>query len=72
MREKSNPLLAESEGKQPRLPESIDQLAICRAIVRVLVYLEQKDYTEHQLQQADVDQHDDPPDPASEDDRSQG
>ncbi len=58
--------------QESQLPpgEGIDIVAIYRTVLRALVHLEQKDYTEDR--QADVLIHDDLPDPASAEDSSQG
>ncbi len=60
------------DQQESQLPpgEGIDMVAIYRTVLRALVHLEQKDYTEDR--QADVRKHDDLPDPASADDSSQG
>ncbi len=60
---------SEGQESQPR-EEGIDKVAIYQAVLRALVYLEQKDYTE--IRQADVRIHGDLPDPASARDSSQG
>ncbi len=57
---------------QEQLEEGIDMLGACRAILRVLVHLENEEYTSDQLRQAEVLAHDDLPDPASDVSTSQG
>jgi hypothetical protein len=52
--------------------EGIDMLEACRAILRVLVHLENAEYTSDQWRQAEVVEHDDLPDPASRGNNSQG
>ncbi len=59
----------QQESQQPPR-EGIDMVAIYRTVLRALVHLEGKDYTEHR--QADVVVHDDLPDPASAKDTLQG
>ncbi len=60
------------DQQESQLPpgEGIDMVAIYRTVLRALVYLEGKDYTEDR--QADVRKHDDLPDPASAMDTPQG
>jgi hypothetical protein len=57
---------------QEQHEEGIDMLGACRAILRVLVHLENAEYTSDQWRQAEVVVHDDLPDPASRLDNSQG
>jgi hypothetical protein len=52
--------------------EGTDRITIYQALLRILVHLEHKDYTQKEVRQADVWAHDDPPDPASARDNSQG
>ena len=52
--------------------EGIDMLGACRAILRVLVHLENEEYTSDQSRQAEVLAHDDLPNPASGVSTSQG
>ena len=52
--------------------EGIDMLGTCRAILRVLVHLENEEYTSDQSRQAEVLAHDDLPNPASGVSTSQG
>ncbi len=54
--------------------EGIRMTEVYRAILRVLVHLEKKEYTsvKSNKRQADVVEHDDPPDLASAQDISQG
>ncbi|MHB8629991.1 MAG: hypothetical protein ACYDBJ_27350 [Aggregatilineales bacterium] len=54
------------------LADGIDKLAVYRTLVRILVHLEGKDYTGEPVRQAEVLEHDDPPNPASESSISQG
>ncbi len=68
--DKTNTIHIPEPGSQTAPSESIDKVAIYRAVLRALVHLEQKDYTEDR--QADVRKHDDLPDPASACDTSQG
>ncbi len=60
------------DQQESQLPpgEGVDMVAIYRTVLRALVYLEGKDYTEHR--QADVRKHDDLPNPASAKDTPQG
>ncbi len=60
------------DQQESQLPpgEGIDMVAIYRTVLRALVHLEEKDYTEDR--QADVLIHDDLPDPASANDTPQG
>jgi hypothetical protein len=57
---------------QEQQEEGIDMLEACRAILRVLVHLENAEYTSDQWRQAEVVVHDDLPDPASDCGTSQG
>ncbi len=52
--------------------EGIDLLTAYRTVLRVLAHLESGEYTSEHDQQADVVEHDDLPDPASESTTSQG
>jgi hypothetical protein len=58
--------------EQEQLEEGIDMLGACRAILRALVHLENAEYTETSLRQAEVMEHNDLPDPASDDSTAQG
>ncbi len=68
--DKTNAIHVPGPGHQTSSSEGIDKVAIYRAVLRALVHLEQKDYTEDR--QADVRKHDDLPDPASAKDTLQG
>ncbi len=57
---------------QEQSEEGIDMLGACRAILRVLVHLENAEYTHESLRQDEVLQHPDLPDPASGIDTAQG
>jgi hypothetical protein len=57
---------------QEQHEECIDMLGACRSILRVLVHLENAEYTSDQWRQAEVVVHDDLPDPASDVSTSQG
>lgn len=61
---------AEKPEHQPPGGQGIDKVAIYQTVLRVLVYLAQKDYTEKR--QTGVQQHDGLPNPASAHDSSQG
>jgi hypothetical protein len=65
---------SESHNSNRNLPlePNVDKMSVYQTILRILVHLEQKDYTEGDLRQADVLQHDDPPNPASIRETSQG
>lgn len=53
-------------------PDGIDEVAICRTLLRIVASLEESTYTENQLRQTEVVVHPNLADPASEDDTSQG
>ena len=57
---------------QEQSEEGIDMLGACRTILRVLVHLENAEYTHESLRQAEVLAHDDLPDPASDSVTTQG
>jgi hypothetical protein len=53
--------------------KSVDMVAISQILLRVVAHLEKQEYTEsQQTRQADVVEHDDPPDPASDVDTTRG
>ena len=69
---RTDPRRFDRQESQPPQAEGIDKVSIYQALLRIFVHLEQKDYTQKHLRQADVWTHDDPPDPASDRDISRG
>jgi len=51
---------------------SIDLVAVYQSVLRVLVYLQEGEYTSDQSRQTEVKVHSDLPNPASENSNSQG
>ncbi len=60
------------EETQEQSPRRIDMVSVCQAVLRVVAYLEESDYTGENTRQDEVYHHSDLPDPASRDDNSQG
>jgi hypothetical protein len=67
-----SPDAAQPLAEEELTEEGIDMLGACRAILRVLVHLENAEYTSDQSRQAEVLAHDDLPNPASDRSTSQG
>lgn len=57
---------------EPMSGIGIDKSAIYQTILRILVRLEESDYTDHTVRQVEVMEHNDPPNPASDEHISQG
>ena len=53
-------------------PDGIDEVAICRTLLRIVASLEESAYTENQLRQTAEQELDDLADPASAEDTPQG
>ena len=63
---------AEASKQQASQREGIDLVAAYQTIIRVLAHLESEEYTSDRERQADVSQHDDLPDPTSDNRTRQG
>jgi len=62
-----------SQANMPSAENGIDKVAISRTILRIIAHLEKVEYTDSRNErQADVVVHDDPPNPASDQNTTRG
>jgi hypothetical protein len=69
----SHPKTLVQEERPEKTRREADMVAISQILLRMVAHLEKVEYTAlHKERQAEVLEHDDPPDPASDTDISQG